>query len=268
MDVIGQNTDYSPKIKPLSPEQKALALEIINTPDSEFRKIARVEAYDEYRQSPSRNAESAVAKSIPVVGTLLTAAYTSGNFATKVGSGINTAKDWGGMLVIINLYNKAVKKLFEKSPKLRQFNEDHPVATNIGLSVGGATAAVGGMHYVNKLGKKLLDAVLKPETKEQIINNFNKAVNDNKVGKFFNERIIPNVEKFAKNHPKITAAGAWLVPAVVVGLVIKHFTDLAGANSKADKMYKQLKYEKQEITRMMANQMAIENDMMKADKTE
>lgn len=265
MSISPNQAGYVPTQTPqLDEQQKAFLLSIANSNNSDLNNIARQQATHDFVTSPTRKATHAVGTMIPYVDSFLRGAATPGSFSTKTLTGLDTGKDWGVFILATKAYNKGIEKIISKSPKAREFTENHPALTFTGMLVTSVMFGRAAINLVNQGINKALK--LNPAEGETLITaldrKFGERLNNTLGAQMIQNKIFKPIEEFAK---KPIANRLLNVAAIGLGLlIIKNIYDVYKMKKNADKSYGQLQDARFESTKTLANQLAVENSILKS----
>ncbi|MDD3150427.1 MAG: hypothetical protein PHV68_06295 [Candidatus Gastranaerophilales bacterium] len=226
------------------------AYAFVTTPDDELKKAAKLSAYTELANNPTRKVNDIVYHAIPVADSFATAAKSNGSFATKTMRGADRLTDWIAFIITQKLIGGALRKLDEKSPKFREARENHPIV-NFVASVGVMlTAGLAAMMGKQAVQAKVLPKILTPERTKKLIKTINKIPGT----KVFNEKVYKPVGSILKNNKWIGTA----VNLGLVGLIVKNIFDVNDAHKKAEQNYVELKEAQRDVAVGMVDELLDE----------
>lgn len=218
---------------------------LANLSDDEVDLSSKRKAYKEYNNDPSRGISGFIATSIPVVHSIAKGVATEGSAAAKTTVALNTAKNWGLFIAGASLFNKIATSVINKVKPLKEFAEDHPGTTSIGLIVSSVAAGEAVVHYGNKLITKLfkenpMQKLHEKLTKSTLLNN-----------NFVEKKAIPFLSRLTEG-PKTKFAGkiAFFGLGVLIG---KNLFDLIKIDHNISKNKENLKQKRYEASREAAN---------------
>ncbi|HBG49267.1 MAG TPA: hypothetical protein DDW90_07160 [Cyanobacteria bacterium UBA9971] len=151
---------------------------------------------------------------------------TQGNLAAKTGVALNSAKNVGFFLAGAALCNKVANTIINKVPFLKNFKEDHPGLTSIGIIIAEIVAGNKVQHYGNKVLTKLL--------KKQPIEKLNEVLQKSTILTNNNaETVVKKINIFATNS-KVRFLGKAAMLGMGV-LFVKNIFDLGKMDYKLSK---------------------------------
>ena len=152
--------------------------------------------------------------SIPIADSLVKGVVYGGNVAGKATIALGTAKNWGLFIAGTALFNKAANSIINNVKPLRNFSEDHPWATSIGVLFSSVSMGSAVEYY----GNKVLTKILGNKTFEEKLYNplKNSSILQNKTL----EKVVGRVSDFANGK------GRLLGPVAMLGLGVLFIKDL------------------------------------------
>ncbi len=241
----GVNPGQRPEIQvnPMSPEE---LLRLSNTPDDVLELAAKYDAYQKYNDDPTRTVTSIVGNTVPFADSFMTGALTKGPASHKVAATANKGTDWAIFVGAVWLYNKALSKVYDNFPGLKQVKEDHPgvaLVGEIGSAVLVGEAAIWGANkaFAGLVGK----------SKEQTFTEF--FTKKAKTSEFLAKPLM-EVSKFAEKHPNIVKYSGLGVTVLLVGLIAKNIFDAHRTKVNTDKKLAELKDQRYDTTKALLDQ--------------
>ncbi len=193
---------------------------LVNLLDSDLKQIAYDKAAYDTNDKRQNRLTKAMLAAVPVVAGVSTAVLTHGSRTNKAASGLKDAGGWVLALGVGVLINSALNKLREKSAKVREFTNNHPV-----LTVGGVVAAfVGAYKGIESVAGKVANfAFGKKPVKKGL---------DTLSGKLEGSKILTSISKQAakvtskvKVHSAIKSFGKGMLfhsPLILLGGALLH----------------------------------------------
>ena len=108
------------------------------------------------KKDPTRILTAIAGTGIPVIHSLANGMTANGNAAVKTTVALGTAKGWGLFIAGSMLFNKVATSIINNVKPLKDFSENHPGLTSIGIIIGGIKAGSATVHYGNKAITNLL----------------------------------------------------------------------------------------------------------------
>lgn len=214
-----------------NPYQEEILQGIANLNDNEINQLAKAKTLSDVKEKKHRRINNALFCSIPVAAGLAAAAVPTIVNPSRIGRLIEFAKGFGSWtvpLVVGAGIAKGASALNKSSDTYNNFNEKHPILSNITLILAG----LAGIRGVEKLGSKLWA-------------NYGLKFADkyaDKVVKFSekleNSKILNAVSKKVKSMPKLAKgaikSGLSFAPWV---LVVAGFVNMIRHNNKKANTY-------------------------------
>ncbi len=147
----------------LTPEQQLLL--IANASNDNLEIMARNEAARDYNQDPTRKVTEVVGTAIPYVDSVVQGALHKGSSSAQLAKTVSKGSDWGIFTGAVWLYHKALDKVYDNVPGLRNFKEDNPTLAFVGeliSAVGVGQAAIWGYN-------KAVEKVTKGKTVTEVV---------------------------------------------------------------------------------------------------
>lgn len=182
---------------------------------------------NEHRKNNMRVLTGIVGAGIPIAYSLASGIATNGNAAVKATSALGTAKGWGLFIAGAALFNKAATSVINNIKPLKDFSENHPGLTSIGLIIAGVKAGGAAVEYGNKAITKLLGNKSFEEKVHELLQK----------SSIFKNKTLENVAASLGNFANSTK-GQFIGKAALIGmsvLFIKSIFDLGKMDYKASK---------------------------------
>lgn len=259
-------------INQMAPSKQDFRNALINLDDNSIRQLAYLKTEQNVNQRRNNRVTNALFYSAPLAAGLSTALLSEksatklfGNelssVAGRMAKGAKTAAYWTAGLAAIDLFGKVRNKVAEKSPKLKKFDQNHPLLS-IGLMLG---AGFGILALIRK-GAGKLAAMKTPEFLQKGTAKVVESINNSK----FVASTKASLLKLAdKTHPALKEIGAiaidWAPTALLFGGL---FHSISSANTVAkefSKNYNDLKEKQLELAQDTVTKLSVENDFLKQD---
>ena len=210
----------------------------VNADDKQLKQLAREDARSEFANDPQRKRENKFATMLPVADSLLQGVATSGKLSKKGKAVVKAGTEWAVFMGAVALYNKAMGKVTQTFPALKEFGEEHPVISKVADTTVGVVTGMSAVHYFFKGVNKLRSKVKGFDKAVKTIENL---VDDSGVGKAINNGMETFAKKFPKANNVVKKVAVLALPVACVGLLGVYFYDLLKMGSKQDSNYKDLK---------------------------
>ena len=231
--------------------------------NQELLYIAHNQTVSEQKTKRNNLFNNAVIKAVPVVDSAIfasqkkqmlgltagsTLAPTLGAFATRLAF-------WGFFLGVFDLTSRVFNKITNKSDKLSEIKEKHPLLHTVADLALGYGAYVG----ARKGGLKVIQAV-PASTKAKIKKKLTGArtlINNSNLAKKVFEPLVAKVVDFTKKYPKLAEKlpqlKKYAIPAVLTGMIIKTaIVDPLVLNKKITNNFVSLKQDQEAIKDLLA----------------
>ena len=240
----------------------------VNMNDSQLKTFAYIAAQDKNSEKNNRKSIISTLYALPLAASISTGILTKGKLGTRAVASAKEAGKWGFALLALGAFNTAKNAVVSRSKKLKEFENNHPIAstlTDVGLFVGALTLGTKGAKAIAaKIATKSPKITTMLFTKLQ---NAKRFINNSMINKKVLPSILNNVAKLEKKAPWAVAAGT----AVVANSVLILF--LAGmlrgnSNEKQTKKniennYRDLKKAQLETAKRLTNVLAQDSSIVK-----
>lgn len=214
-------------------------LNFVNANDAQLKQVARADAYRKFATDPQRRRESNFATVLPVADSLLKGVATSGSLAAKGKAAAKSGVEWAIFLGAVALYNKAVNKITDTFPSLKEFGQENPVTALVGNAILGVAIGMSAINYTVKAGAAVLKKF--PKASNKIKTLYEYAADESGIGRTLNNGMKSFAQRFPKVTDKIKFVSRWAIPVACVGFLGVLFYDLIKTSFKKDKNFDELK---------------------------
>ena len=244
---------------------------IIGLDDNSIRQVAYLQTASKFDTKKSKRITNALFYSAPIAAGLGAAILTKGKstifskevsgVAAKVANGLKVGGGWLASLAAIDLLVFGKKKLAEKSPDVRKFDNEHPFVSML-ATLG---AGIGALMLVER-GAAKLAAKTAPKFMQKGTEKVAKFLNENKllVGAKNNVNSLMNKTPSAlKEFGKSVLS--WAPTMLLFGGVFHSWSVANAQNRDFEKNYVNLKTEQSNIAKARVRELSMENDFLKTD---
>ncbi len=228
---------------------RAKAIAFVNMDDAQLKNLAYVASFDK-KHKKSSNASALLA--LPIVAGLSKGILTPGKLSGKTIAAAKTGANWGFGLIVLGVYNSIKKAVASKSPKVQEFESNHPLASLALDLVVLAGALTLGSKGLTKIRAKIVAKLPKEIAATKIM------LDKTKINTKYLPKITEHVSKIAQTAPWAVKAGAFVVDnAVYIPLMagfLKSSNNIKQQHEKIRNNYYQLKEAQSEIAKKLVSE--------------
>lgn len=274
-----------------SSSQLDKALEFINMNNSQINQMALQKTNEE--QAKKKNYLKSLLITLPLVDTLSKFIMQNGGIMTegkinfnnkmydnfkvlpgslsqKMSAAGHTAMKWGGVILVLGIYNSIKNAVVSKSEKMQNFEKRHPLASmfaDLGMFLATLSLAEKGS---NKIAEKMINKtpgfIAKVSTK---VSNVKSWLDTTTV----NTKVLPKISelfgRLSKKAPLLAAAGTLTLLAapwiVIFNSIVKASKQNREYNAKFLNNYLAIKENQIDTARHISNMLSVSNNILNKD---
>ncbi len=164
--------------------------------------------------------------------------------ADKAGVSLHTAKNWGVAVLGVVAGFKLIDAATEKIPGLKNFREDHPVTTGVGILAGGIGAGLAANPLINaasdQIAKISVDSKTIGTRFSEKASQIAKRLNASKFGQNLDKYLYKPTEKFLTETKVGRFTATFGIPAAIVAVIARAAVNADNDYSTVKKIKKQL----------------------------
>ncbi len=204
---------------------------------------ASKEAHDQYKESPARKLAPAVGVGALAAESVALGALGATNVVDKAKLTMGRAGFWGVAVGATLAINKAVNYITDKIKPIKNFKEEHPNASSVGILLGSGLAGFTAANPLIEKASKLFNNNTGKQIQQGVKNLIEKPFKNNGFSKFVDKQVFQRVGNLLSTPARVNMAHMGAL-ALLGGVFAKNMLDASSAQKKQQDVKHRLELER------------------------